>query len=238
MRSQISRKASEKTDPTIVVSVTIFLLVFVGIGCIPTYGQQSSAQSTSMVTFEVVNQNHSAQWPISLPVIMVGDAKIQLGTPVHLEDHWLRHLKLIMRNVSSKTIVYAYVMINYPETGRSTPLSPTFATPLSLGKVPDVALYRPDGSPTKVSAVSAKAEPVSIPSGGMMTFTVKETETQDDQAVATQLAGGSLNKVNITLRMVYFSDDSKWEWETYFAPPTSPGHWTKASPEEFLHQEQ
>jgi hypothetical protein len=188
--------------------------------------------------FEVLNGNKSAQWPISLPTITVGGTNIQAGVPVQLQGHWLRQLRLTVRNISTKTIVNAHCDLWFPETGRGTTTSPIFSVPLNLGRPPDAAFYRKDGTRIDIPPSISKTEPISIPPGGEMTFAVQEAEPQDDQAVASQESGGSVGKVTIYVSMVYFSDDSRWMSQTYYAPPVSPGHWVGVSPGEFLPRKQ
>lgn len=199
--------------------------------------QGTSANDTgSSVIFTVYDYNpHSSEWPIKVMKLMLGDKEIPLDVAVHVEGHWLRTLRLIAQNVSSKNIVRAVVFYEFPETGKGTPDSPRDVTISGFGKYPDYALYRADG--TKTERPSHEPEAVLVPPGGIMTFpSIAEVGEKDHQAEAYQKANGQITRVTIKFNSIYFSDNSKWMAETYFVPSSSVGHWDKVSPEQFIHK--
>jgi hypothetical protein len=166
---------------------------------------------------------------------MLGDKEIPLDVPVQVERHWLRILRLIAQNVSSKNIVRAVVLYEFPEIGKGTPDSPRYATTSGFGKYPDYALYRADG--TKIERPSNEPAAALVPPGGIMTFpATAEVGDEDHQAEAYQKASGQITRVTIVFNSIYFSDNSKWSAETYFVPSSSIGLWDKASPEQFLNK--
>jgi hypothetical protein len=196
----------------------------------------SANDSGSSVTFTVYDYSlHSSEWPIKITKLMLGDKEIPLNVPVKVEGHWLRTLRLIAQNVSSKNIVRAVALYEFPETGKGTTDSPRYATTSGFGKYPDNALYRTDG--TKSERPANEPAAALIPPGGIMTFPgTPEVGDEDHQAEAYQKAGGQITRVTIVFNSIYFSDNSKWSAETYLVPSSSVGHWDKASPDQFIHK--
>jgi hypothetical protein len=196
-----------------------------------------SNDAGSSVIFTVYDYNqHSSEWPIKVTKLMLGDKEIPLDVPVQVEGHWLRALKLIAQNVSSKSIVRAVVLYEFPETGKGNPDSPRYATSSGFGKYPDYALYRPDG--TKIERPANEPAAALVLPGGTMTFpATTEVGDEDHQAEANRRADGQITRVTIVFNSIYFSDNSKWMAETYFVPSSSIGHWDKAIPEQFIHKQ-
>jgi hypothetical protein len=224
---------------------TVRLIVLLGPLSISMGSSRSSARAqdtlpngtSSNVTFRVYDNSRSSEWPIKVTKLMLGDKEIPLNVPIQVEGHWLRSLRLIAQNVSSKNIVRAVAFFGFPETGKGTPDSPRYVTTSGFGKYPDYALFRADG--TKIERPANEPAAALVLPGGIMTFSATtEVGDEDHQAEAYQKADGQITQVTIEFNSIYFSDNSKWMAETYFVPSSSIGRWDKAPAEQFIHKQQ
>jgi hypothetical protein len=198
--------------------------------------RSEAAAAPTEVTF------HLSYEPDPLPVevthIMLGDKEVPLDTPVSVSGKWLRTLRIVVQNTSSKTLVTGEVSLFYPETGDGSAGRPMLSSPLELGKRPTTFFRQKDGGMRDSSRENQIPELNVLP-GQSMVFSFPAYGGEDhayadiDQAQASKLANG-LTRVNIVLGHYYFSDGSMWLSGGFYIPTPPPELWKKVTPEEFF----
>jgi hypothetical protein len=93
---------------------------------LPVEGQALQPSSPTVVTFHL--RNASANAPVRVSGIMVGDKEIGLDTPVTLEGLWIRKIQVMVQNTSPKAIVEGGINVVFPETGDGTANKPVFSS--------------------------------------------------------------------------------------------------------------
>lgn len=187
---------------------------------------------------------HLAYEPEPLPVkvthVMLGDKEIPLDTPVSVSGKWLRTLRVIVENVSSKTVVTGEVTLFYPGTGDGSAGRPILSSPLELGKHPSTFFRQKDGG-MRDSSRETQIPELSVLPGQSMVFSFPAYGGEDhayadiDQAQASKLPNG-LTRVNIVLGHFYFSDGSLWLSGGFYVPTPPPELYKKVAAEEFFGQ--
>jgi hypothetical protein len=193
-------------------------------------GKSAMSQANSQVTFHV--GGFTASGPIQVVGIKIGDKSVSLDEPVTVGSHWLRDFSIELQNVSTKTIVSVAALLVYPETGNHTPQSGTITAVVGLGRRPDHALLKSDGS-LKPRSPEDSNPPVAIQPGAAMTIKVGAKLADLSLATASEAAGGPITQVAIQPDAIYFSDESFWYAGRYFIPEPAPERYRPASADDF-----
>lgn len=196
----------------------------------------TTSSSGSDVTFTIEPYNLLPSAPVVIKDIEVDGQEISPKTPIHLEGHWLGTVRVTVQNVSSKSVVYAGIIFLFPETGNGTPAKPFYTTGTAIGRRPDIAFYRRDGTKVEPTSSQATATPVNIPPGG--TAIISYADNFNDQQSAAQQAGGNLTMINVSLPEVWFSDNTRWLDGNYLVPAGELGRWRFASADQFSRKAQ
>jgi hypothetical protein len=170
--------------------------------------------------------------PVKVLSVMEGDRDIPLDTPFPVHGMWLRDIKVVLQNTSTKTIVSGGVILSYPETGDGTPQRPLITTALIRGRRPDHAYMRKDGTLTPRHEEGSPSVPLAFAPGATLTLTVGAKLGDLNQATITQ-AAGNVSRVTIQLTEYYFDDASMWISGNYFAAEPPPERYRKVTLQEF-----
>lgn len=135
------------------------------------------------------------------------------SNPNKTADDWLQGLSFSLNNRTDRTITALHFSLAFPETKASGPM---LVYDFYAGKIP--------------SARSNK-EPLAITTDQSYQFSLSDTRLE---SLKRFVAGGgfplgTLNKAQLRITAVYFSDQGKWEQgEEYVADADNPGRYKKA----------
>jgi hypothetical protein len=173
--------------------------------------------------------------PAQVVAIMLGDKEVPPDTPIPVSGKWLRRVGIVVKNVSSKTMVMGLIDLSYPETGNGSPSSPILAANLGLGNPPAHFYLRKDGSKRIMKSVQTQEPELHLPPGATVLFTFKGPDHANadvDQVNAFQKAG-KFTKIDVSLDEFFFEDESMWHEGQYYLPEPPPVVWRGVTPAEF-----
>jgi hypothetical protein len=136
-------------------------------------------------------------------------------------------IRVIARNISSKTIIQGEVVFLFPEIkNQGTPTTPVQAIGYGLGRLPEHALMQPDGTVRK-----PKIQPpqTNIAPGSQMELVNENYSVIDAAEIQSYKLVGRISKVQITIAPIYFSDGSKWMADKFFLPVPPPELWRETT---------
>ena len=188
--------------------------------------QRPDPTAPSEITFHA--NGGSSSRPIKVVQIMVGTTEIPLDTPIVLKGMWMRNFRIVVQNVTPKTIVQASITLLFPQI-KAEGTNPVPSIPMSLGRFPERAFMRRDGTTPKTSNTLPEIE---IAPGSSVEFNSYE-QADAIQSQAYSLAD-HFSKVNITIGTIYFSDGSKWVTGRYFEATAPPVVWQEITPAQFF----
>ena len=193
----------------------------------PTNGSVST--DSSEVTFHVRYLTRTD--PIKINHLFLGDKEVSLDTPVHVEGMWMRNLKIVVENITTKPIARIGVTLNFPETGDGSASKPIQSIPLAQGRFPKHAFLQRDGTDRARPDLPQPPE-ISVQPGSSVTLATNET-ADVTQTSADKIAG-RITKVDIEIPPIHFSDESKWMAGSFYRAVPPPEVWQKAPVAEFL----
>jgi hypothetical protein len=164
--------------------------------------------------------------------VMLGDSEVKPGMPFSADDAWFNRLRLVIRNVSTKKIVFVEGWLRFPQTGDETPEHFVVMDRILLGlrpepaNDPDAASRRPDYVPS-IAILVNPAEEMTVPVVGSFERTRMLIEKKEPLSSVTTAAVG--------IGTIFFDDGTMWmNPGLYFrADPDTPGRYVRISPQEF-----
>jgi hypothetical protein len=158
------------------------------------------------------------------------------GVPFQAGDDWFKGFSLVIKNVSTKKIVFAAGQLRFPETGDATPEHLAVMVRISAGQRPEPARVSGDEGARPDDVSSA---PILVAPGQEATVRVVE----NFERVKTMIEGRhpltSVKKCMVGLNTLYFGDGTEWQSGLYFrADPNTPGRYVRISAKEFIANEQ
>jgi hypothetical protein len=81
---------------------------------------------------------------------MVGTTEVPLDTPVVLQGTWMRDIRIVVQNVTPKSIVRCGITLLFPEIN-SAGSNPVPSVRMGGGSLPEHALMRRDGTVQKLN---------------------------------------------------------------------------------------
>ncbi len=140
-------------------------------------------------------------------------------TPFRANDDWIQNLAIHFLNRTDLTIVYANILVGYPETtaGGTKPLHVSI---LNLGRIPDGLTVDKDG---KLHEQRPDAKPLFF--GPDQTLVVRLGDHMD-QIASSRLPLSALTQVKIILSSCYFANGMRFAGNSFSTfDPRNPGHW-------------
>jgi hypothetical protein len=204
---------------------------------------QTTAQSlpndgSTEVTFHFAS-DLSVDSPVKITLVMLGDKKVPLDTPVAVSGQWSRTVSIVAKNTTNKTIVFGMISLLYPESGSGNRASPVLASSLDAGGPPHHWYLKKDGTERPLGKES-HATQIEVPPGDSMTFSCASVEGADhcqaaeaDQAAVTKIAG-RFTRVLIQPNKFYFADESMWQGGGFYLPVPPPEIWKHVPAEQFF----
>ncbi|HEY1657029.1 MAG TPA: hypothetical protein VGG14_01675 [Candidatus Sulfotelmatobacter sp.] len=154
------------------------------------------------------------------------------GVPFQGADDWFNHLAIILKNTSSKTVVYADVRIFFLDTGNGTPQHPLVGDGNQVGERPKHARYSTirgawQNDPRRNPIHIEPGQEFSVPAIDPNRFEEVKQSIESVQPLFNVML------VRIDVPTVYFEDGTKWGGG-YFRPDYSaPGKYIHISQREF-----
>lgn len=135
------------------------------------------------------------------------------------DDDWFRDLSLVLRNRTSKTIVYVALLVSFPETKAATGMQGAVSSVVAFGQLPSSAAYTGSGEPIP----QGSRRPILLAPGQQMTFSLADDDRNLRPAIEAWQSFSSVSLCVIHF-IVYFDDGMQWNEGGYFAPdPDHPG---------------
>jgi hypothetical protein len=164
--------------------------------------------------------------------VMLGDTEIKLGVPFPADDEWFNRLRFVIKNVSTKRIVFVDGWLRFPQTGDETAENLVVMDRILLGHRPEpandtgAASRRPDYVPSIAILVNP---------GGEMTVPVIDSLNRMRTAIEKRQPLSSITIAAIGIGAIYFDDGTAWmKPGLYFrADPDMPGSYVRISHKEF-----
>jgi hypothetical protein len=100
---------------------------------------------------------------------MLGDKAVPLDTPVPISGKWLRTLRIVVQNISSKPISRGEVSLDYPETGDGSAERPIASSFLTSGRHPADYYLNKDGT-RRDSSKESQIPEIDVPPRGYMSL--------------------------------------------------------------------
>lgn len=151
------------------------------------------------------------------------------GVPFEAGDDWFNHLKIILKNISAKPIVYTSIGVSFTETASHSPSR--MAAGNETGERPKHARYS-HGVPHN----DAARTPILIEPGQDFSLPALDLDEFDEikQAIESRQPLSSLTTISVELGEIYFEDGTKWSGQLHFRPDFStPGKYVVISQQEF-----
>ncbi len=167
--------------------------------------------------------------PVVITKVTVGDRVVQTGrvihdptTPFQGSADWIQNLTVYLYNRTDKTIVYAYLILGFPETGypnTGTPESAPLACIVQLGRVPSTAPARmiPPKQPSD-------SQPITFLPGQTMIIHVSDYIDRIKARIEPVMTPAAVTQLMIHLDPLFFADGMFYGAGAYIAAdPQNPG---------------
>jgi hypothetical protein len=177
----------------------------------------------------------SKDLPVVITSVTLGDTVVQAGrfqkprptldptTPFQADEDWIRNLTIHLFNRTDRTIVFARIMLIFPETGNGVD-RPYRVYNLDLGRMPAGTTFLGNGqfyseSPDRVPLSLGMRQTLAVALGDHIDRIRAGVERAIPLATAT--------KLKIDLHQFYFTDGMRWAAGGFEDPdPEHPGKWT------------
>jgi len=162
-------------------------------------------------------------WPANKP-----------GVPFQAGDDWFDHLTVVLKNISSKQIIFGVIQSSFPEIGEGTRAHPTVGDHSEVGNLPEHGMY--SGLTGKRFEDEPQRDPILVQPGQEFTVPVIAREHSNGvrETIESRRSISSTTTIVIWIGSFYFEDGTKWAANLYYRPNFSaPGKYTVISREEF-----
>ena len=185
-------------------------------------------------TVEVEPQHQTN--PVEVARIVIGAQEVQCGlwmprrqrqpiVPVAAGEDWLRSMVVYLSNRSDQTIVFAQLLLSFPETGDGSQSAPIRTEHIQLGRIPpNVTSLDKQGKPVVQPPAAALAfapgEALAVKIGDYL----QDTNTSDAPTPLSQLS-----KCLIAKGTFFFANGMRWAgWSGFSVPdPMQPAKFKK-----------
>jgi hypothetical protein len=213
--------------------IQLVLLIF----ALASVGPGASAQSSGVPAPRTVQLE--ATFPndlVRVVKIVANGREVAPGVPFPAGDDWFRGFSLVIKNISTKKIVFAAGQLRFPETGDAAPEHLAVMARISVGQRPEPARTSSDEG----------VRPDDVPSAPILVAPGQETTVrvvENFERVKTMIEGRhpltGVTKCMVGLNTLYFGDGTEWQSGLYFrADPNTPGRYVRISAKEFSANEQ
>ena len=142
--------------------------------------------------------------PVIITEVKAGTNSVELNRPFDADGEWIKDISFKITNQSTKTVLYVAVDLRFTDTTTS---DPAMVRPLMFGTWPG----HPTPKDTTLSLKPGDSIDVSMP--GQYQSLKKFLETKKSMT--------SINKLTITVFVVFFDDGTKWGLGNFYVPDSS-----------------
>jgi hypothetical protein len=165
-----------------------------------------------------------------------GNAEVKPDVPFLAGDDWFNDLSVVVKNLSSKKIVFAGIQVNFPQTGDGR-IHPIVGDQSSVGQTPEHGMY---SAITGRKLTEPVRDPILLEPGAEVTIPVINRDPDNDhRSSVTAMLEAKLPLSKVTTCLVglaefYFEDGTRWSHGVYYRPkPGAPGKFIVIPIEEF-----
>ena len=155
------------------------------------------------------------------------------GVPFQAGDDWFDHLTVVLKNISSKEIIFGGVQVFFLDMGDGTPMRPMLTDQSTVGQRPEHGRYsRITGNRLAGPARNS----ILVEAGQEFTVPVVSPDRYESakEMIESRQPLSSITKIRIGLTMFYFEDGTRWGANLYYRPDFSvPGKYVVISRKEF-----
>ncbi|HEY4903436.1 MAG TPA: hypothetical protein VIH89_08195 [Candidatus Sulfotelmatobacter sp.] len=177
------------------------------------FGQDASATSPKTVQVEP----YVPKDLIKIVKIKLGSVEVKLGMPFLSKDEWFSQLAVVVKNVSTKKIIFASGQLRFPETGDASPEHLMVMERILIGQRPDsahdpsISGLRPDDVPSA---------PILVNHGQEMIIPVVDRFDRIKRLIEQRQALSSVTTCVAGINTLYFDDGTSWMAPGYTFVPT------------------
>ena len=171
--------------------------------------------------------------PVVITSVTLGDTIVQAGrfkkasptidpiTPFQADDDWIKNLTIHLLNRTDRTIVFAKVLLIFPETGNGAD-RPYRIHFLNLGRMPG-AIFLANG---QLYSQPPDWVPLSFGTGQTLAVALGDHIDQIRSGVERVILLAAATKIKVDLNEFYFADGMRWVAGGFEDPdPLRPGKW-------------
>ena len=158
----------------------------------------------------------------ALPSPPPGGRQFRVAYKFQAGDEWLKNLSLVVRNRTSKNIVFLLINLRFPEAGPATGTQGGISSEVRFGQIPSNAAYTASGERLALPP----QKPLQLAPGQEATFPLADRAADIRAGIEQSLSFSSISMCAIHF-LVYFEDGMQWNAGGYFIPdPSQPGKMT------------
>ena len=187
-------------------SILVFSLVLVSVLGAKTWFGITSLKQEASARDKVVEIDNFPNSPVEIIDLQVKEMNVKLGEKFKIDDDWLRTIRFKLKNISDKPIIHISMNLDFPETAAE----PRMAYALEFGQKPGARQH--------------KSGPIFLIKGDLASVALSDAQYADlKRFVETKRPLTSINKVLLSVPLVFFSDGTAWSGGTLYRPdPTAP----------------
>lgn len=174
--------------------------------------------------------------PVRIVKVLLSRAEVIPGVSFQASDDWFDRVEVVVKNTTTKNLVYVGGQLRFPETGRATADHLAVMDRISVGRRPEHARSADTLSregPSGLRAHVNGAEILLRPGQEIAVPAVDPLDRIEAAMEATQPLS-SVTVCEIGIHTLYFDDGSSWLSGLYFrADPRTPGSYVRISQQEF-----
>jgi hypothetical protein len=167
---------------------------------------------------------------VKIVKLMLDGVEVKPGVPFQAGDNWFDRIRIVIKNVSPKKIVFADGYLRFPETGDATAEHLAAMGRILVGQRPEHAR----NSFTGMKYNDAPSAPILIAPGQEIAIPVVDDFDRVRATIESRQPLSSVTTCVVGLTTLYFDDGTKWLSGLYFrADPSTPGRYLRISRKEF-----
>ena len=199
-------------------------------------GQSLAQEESATVARRVQLEPSLPNDLVRIVKIFVDGVEVAPEVPFQGRDEWFKNLRVVIKNVSAKKIVFAAGQLRFPETGDATAENLAVMARISIGQRPEhVRVPSGEGArnndPLGVTILLDPGQETAVP--------VVENFYHVKAMIERKQPLSSVTTCVVGLNTLFFGDGAEWLSGLYFrADPNTPGRYVRISPKEFAVSDQ
>lgn len=142
----------------------------------------------------------------------------QPGKRFQADENWLKNLRFVLKNQTSKTIVYVALAACFPETMETGDM---MCWPVQMGRIPSNEAYTPSGERLN----QGNAEPLQFAPGKQVTVSLPRDDAPIREFLEQRQSFSGVTECFINLNGGFFDDGMQWNKSGYaLQDPDHPGN--------------